>query len=361
MTIPFLTRAICNSGRWLVPCLLAGLSAGCAGPAYYVQATSGHMELMRQREDVAVLLERKDTDPDLAGKLQLSIGIKSFAVESLGLPDSESYSQVVLTGGEAVTWNVVAAPEFSLEPKKWCFLVAGCVPYRGYFELEAAERFADKLRGRGYDVSVSPATAYSTLGWFEDPLLDTMFRYGEAQLAGVIFHEMAHQQLYAKGDTPFNEAFASFVEETGVRLWLESRGETERLDSWRRMKKASRQFNELLAEYRQKLDHLYNSDRPALEMRAEKHKIFEQLPGSYRHMVATGWNGNDYYSGWFDSGLNNASLALINSYRGGTCAFENLYRSAGASMRRFFEMAEEKAELDPEKRKTWLGQDCTPL
>lgn len=332
--------------------------SGCASPAYYSQAISGHMQLMRQREDITALLNSGETDPELARELELSAEILDFATDRLLLPDNGSYRQFVRTGRDAVTWNVVAAPEFSLKPKLWCFVVSGCVAYRGYFHSGDAERLAEKLAGTGYDTSVSPAIAYSTLGWFDDPLLDTMIQYSDEQLAAFIFHELAHQQLYVRGDTAFNEAWAGFIEQIGVRLWLESSGRSARLPGWLKQESAGIQFNALLQDVQKKLNALYASDLPEEQMRTEKVRVFGYLQDAYRQMVELQWDGQNYYSAMFSRALNNASLALVNSYRGGFCAFTQLYRSAQEDMGRFQQLAREKAELKAEQRQAWLQQSC---
>jgi predicted aminopeptidase len=347
---------------WMLPVLLLALPflqlGGCAAPSYYSQAISGHFSLMNKREDIDAILDKDSTDPELARELELSIEIREFAITQLHLPDNDSYTQFVSTGQNAVTWNVVAAPEFSFEPRKWCFMVSGCVPYRGYFKIEAAEKFAQKLAGDGFDTTVSPAIAYSTLGWFDDPLLDTMFQYSDEQLAAFIFHELAHQQLYVKGDTAFNEAYASFVEETGVRLWLETSGRAEQLPDWLKLEQATLQFNALLQDTRTKLKTLYASGQADEQMRENKSVVFDELREAYRSLVETQWEGRSYYESLLSRDLNNARLALINSYQGGACAFEKLYRSAAMDIARFHQLATEKAALDSERRYSWLNQPC---
>jgi predicted aminopeptidase len=347
---------------WLLPGLIIVLPfvhlSGCAAPSYYSQAISGHLSLMNKREDIDEILDRRSTDQELARELELSKEIRQFAVTRLYLPDNDSYTQFVSTGQDAVTWNVVAAPEFSFEPRQWCFMVSGCVPYRGYFKIDAADKFAQKLADDGFDTTVSPAIAYSTLGWFDDPLLDTMFQYSDEQLAAFIFHELAHQQLYVKGDTAFNEAYASFVEETGVRMWLESSGRTEILPQWLKLEKASLQFNALLQDTRGRLEILYASGRGKQQMREEKSLVFDELREAYRSLVETQWDGRSYYQSLLSRELNNARLALINSYQGGACAFEKLYRSANGDMARFHQLAADKAALDGEQRSSWLNQRC---
>ena len=191
-------------------------TAACSGPGYYLQAGSGHWKLMRAREDISELVEDPATDPALVRKLETSRKILSFAGETLGLPVQDSYSEFVATGREAVAWNVVAAPEFSLAPKKWCFLVAGCIPYRGYFDEPRALKAAERLARKGLDVAVTPVSAYSTLGWFRDPVLDTMLAGSDTRLAATLIHELAHRRLYLNGETVFSVSFARFVERGGV-------------------------------------------------------------------------------------------------------------------------------------------------
>ena len=337
------------------------LLSGCAGPSYYVQAVAGHVGLMAKRQDTATLLAKADTDEALREHLLLAREIREFAIKRLHLPDNGSYLDYVGTGREAVTWNVVAAPEFSLEPRRWCFLFAGCVPYRGYFERADAERLAARLGERGLDVAVSPVLAYSTLGWFRDPLLDTMFRYGDEQLAGVMFHELAHQQLYVRGDAEFNESYASFVEDIGVPLWLESSGRAERLPAWRRRREAYAEFTALLGETRDELALLYASEASPATLRERKAGVFARLEDRYANLVRTRWHGENYFGGWFRDGPNNARLALFESYAGGTCAFAALYRAAGRDLARFQALAAERAALDNAARHAWLDQDCAAV
>lgn len=343
---------------FLLPVVLLG---ACASPSYYAQAVSGHLELMRQRQDIEDLLQDQAVDPELVQRLELAGEIRAFAFDTLGLPESGSYSQYAETGRDAVSWNVVATPEFSLEARTWCFLVAGCVPYRGYFEQESARRFAQKLESKAYDVAVSPATAYSTLGWFDDPLLDTMLRYSDARLAGLIFHELAHQAIYVRGDAAFNEAFAGMVEEAGVESWLASRGESDQLASWEKSREVSRQFSGFLAGHRKRLQVLYDSGRAETDMREQKQEAFERLRSEYRDLVDGQWDGKDYFHGWFQREINNAGLALVNTYRGGSCAFEKLYRSSTGNMHEFLELAASKARLGKKERAAWLNQECSEI
>ena len=337
---------------------LVFLLTGCAGPAWYAQAVSGHLALMTQRTEISEILAEDKMDPALQQDLKLAMEIRSFAIDQLGLPNNGSYTEFVQTGRRAVTWNIVAAPEFSLETKQWCFIVAGCVSYRGYFDQHKAERFAHKLETKSYDVTISPAIAYSTLGWFDDPLLDTMLQYPDEQLAAFIFHELAHQRLYVKGDTAFNEAYASFVEKTGVRAWLQSTGRDDLLVRWQSMNTASIQFNILLQNTRDQLNGIYSSGLNNEEMRSQKKLVFIEMKTRYLALVNEHWGGINHYRSWFSLELNNARLALMKLYRGGSCAFEKLYESAGGNIVFFHQLAADRAALNTDERAAWLNQSC---
>lgn len=332
--------------------------ASCSSASYYHQAISGHLSLMHQRQDINQLLANPQTDPGLAAELRLAQNILRYAGNELQLDAHGSYRQLVITGQPAVSWNVVAAEEFSVDPKTWCFPVAGCVPYRGYFKQQKAEEYAHTLREQGFDVDVSPVTAYSTLGWFDDPLLDTMFHYSPAQLAGVLIHELAHQKLYVAGDTAFNESFAEFVESLGVEQWLQQTERLQELQDWDLRRRAEPQFNALLSGGRDSLRQLYASGLHASAMREQKQAALLAMKAEYRRMVDEEWQGRDYFGGWMAGELNNARLALANSYNGGACAFAALYRQADGQLQGFYELAEKKAKLSPEQREAWLQAPC---
>ena len=352
--------ATANALAWLGASLLATLLlCGCAGPGYYAQAIAGHLELMRARQDLDALVQHDDTDPQLAAQLREAAGLVRYARHQLALPTGDSYASVVITGRDAVTWNVVVAPEFSTQPKTWCFPVAGCVPYRGYFDAHRAGAFAARMANKNLDVMVSPAIAYSTLGWFDDPLLDTMLQYDAAQLAGIIFHELAHQRLYVRGDTAFNEGFASFVEETGVGQWLTETGQPDAVIDWRRRQQAASQFNQLLLETRDTLQALYASNLSAESTRAAKADVFAGMRTTYQGWVEQEWHGTSYFETWMSGPLNNAHLALATSYEGSRCAFKKLFATAGGDLPQFYQLAERQARLGRKLRAQWLGNACT--
>jgi predicted aminopeptidase len=334
------------------------LLTGCASPAYTLQAASGHFKLMKSRESVSDLLAEAAPDDPLAERLKLAQTLLAFAEESLGLPADGSYETVARTSGEAITWNVVATPAYDLTPQRWCFLVAGCVPYRGYYDRADAERFADRLRNQGKDVAVSGAQAYSTLGWFDDPLLDSMLMRPDADLAEVLFHELAHQALYVPGDATFNESFATFIAEQGVRAWMTGTGRHAELESWLERQQAGSDFIELLADTRRSLARLYRTESDPLKLAEGKHEQLRALKERYAHLVATRWDGRDRYAGWFDPPPNNADLALVGTYTGGWCAFESLWQAAGGDFQRFQSLARDRSRTDSATRARWLATPC---
>ena len=332
--------------------------AGCVSPAWYGQAMSGHMAMMHQREDIDDLLLNPDIDPELATRLQLAREARRFGIEQLSLPDTDSYTQYVPTGRSAASWNVVVAPEFSVEPRKWCFPVAGCVPYRGYFREDSADQFAARMSDRGYDTSVTPAVAYSTLGWFDDPLLESMLQRPDGDLAEVLFHELAHQALYVPGDATFNESFAGFIAEQGVRAWMTSAGRDVELGAWLERQEAGAEFVRLLADTRRSLMELYGTESDPLILAEGKADRFRHLEEQYADLVRTRWDGRDRFSGWFDPPPNNADLALVGTYTGGWCAFEALWQEADQDFLRFQDLARDRARSDAASRTRWLATPC---
>ena len=343
--------------RLLLICFLTA----CSSPAYYLQAASGQWKLMHTRQDIQTLLDNPATSPELVSALKTAEQIKTFAQNSLNLPANGSYSSYAEIDGEALVWNVVATGEFSLQPKKWCFPVAGCVPYRGFFKQQKAMDSAARLRDRGMDVIVSPAAAYSSLGWFDDPLLSTMVSGSDIRLAAYLFHELAHQRLYIKDDGMFNEAYASFVEQTGVKAWLKSNHRQEELLQWQQVQIASEDFTDLIREIRTELAGVYQSNQADDMVRKQKAEIFLRLSHSYERLVVEKWHGKSYYNSWFKDPLNNAKLALYDTYEGGRCAFIGLMEMAEGDLRVFHRLAEQKSRLQEKERQQWLKQTCVTI
>lgn len=350
-------QALRRGGRALVLGVALSLAA-CAGPSYYVQAVSGHLGLMGAREPVDDYLARADEDDPVAKRLETAKAALAYAEQVMSLPAGGSYDTLVVTGREAVTWNVIATPPFDLAPRRWCFLVAGCVPYRGYFDPADAARFASRMQARGDDAAVSPASAYSTLGWFDDPILDTMLDGSDADLAETLFHELAHQALYVRNDSTFNESFATFIARRGVEDWLTDRDELATLAAWREREAATDAFLALLVETRSRLSALYRRESEPSNLARGKRAAFADLGDRYAALVAERWGGRDRFAGWFESPPNNADLALVATYTGGLCAFEGLWREAGGDWRRFHALARTAARDEAEERAAWLAAPC---
>ncbi len=346
------------SNTWKALALVLFLTS-CTGPGYYLQAISGQWKLSQARQDIQTLKDHPDTNPELVKQLKMAGALLKFAESTLDLPANGSYTSYVELEGDALVWNVVAAEEFSLQPKKWCFIVAGCLPYRGFFNQQKAITYSQKLRNNDLDVHVAPVPAYSTLGKLKDPLLSTMLGGSDIRIAAFLFHELAHQRLYVKGDGAFNENYASFIEETGIRIWLNSSGRQDELQRWQQLRDSGDDFNSLISTVRQKLAELYHSDTSDAGKRESKADILQELVQSYNHLKAEKWENNDYYSDWFSEPLNNARLALYDTYQGGQCAFEGLYTQAQGQMPEFHRLAQAKSKLPKDQLSEWLHQTCT--
>lgn len=331
------------------------LASGCAHVGYYSQAVGGHLKLMHSRQSIDTLLADDTTDEQLRDKLQTLVDARRFAVQNLLLPDNDSYTTYVETGRDAVTWNVVATDEFSVQARTWCFPVAGCVSYRGYFDKADAEAYADELARQSLDVIIGGASAYSTLGWFADPVLDTMLRGSDIRYVGTLFHELAHQLVYIKDDSNFNEAYATFVEQIGVRRWLEHRDEADRIAYYDASLARSEDFSGLLKSTRQALQTLYASDLAESDMRRQKEAVFEQMRADYEQLKIN-WDGYSGYDNWFRRDLNNARLVAVATYRRYVPAFYALYEEAGQDLERFYQIAREVADMEKGARTERLEQ-----
>jgi predicted aminopeptidase len=344
--------------RHLASALLSVLMTACSGPSYYLQAMSGHWGLMRDRQDISSLIEDPATDPRLGGQLRNAEDIKVFAEMSLDLPAKNSYTSYVQLETDAVTWNVIATPEFSLEARRWCFPVAGCLPYRGYFEQDKALDSAERLGKKGMDVFIAPATAYSSLGWFDDPLLSTMLNGSDTRLAAIMFHELAHQRVYLRHDAAFSEAYANFVAREGVRTWLASEKREDDLKRQQQFESATVVFAKLVTGTRESLTRLYGSDMPVDQMRSQKTGQLESFKNAIRELANQGHPAGTYFHGWTRTPVNNARLALYDTYDGGACAFQNLFSNAGRRWPDFHRLAKQVSRLDTTERKAWLNRGC---
>lgn len=302
------------------------LSTTCLSGCYYVQAARGQLEVINKREPIDEVIAAPDTPADIAARLELVREARQFAVDELLLPDNDSYLSYADLGRDYVVWNVFAAPEFSLEPKSWCFPIAGCVNYRGYFAEASANDKAEDLREQGYDVVVGGVPAYSTLGRFDDPVLNTMMHWSDADLVATIFHELAHQRLYVKDDTTFNESFASAVAEIGLERWLTARAEHDAFDAWAARRDDRRRVIALIDEARADLEALYASSMSPHEMRRGKQVRFERLASELPEE--------------FKGDLNNARLASLALYESRLPEFLALLDECDGRLSCFFERAE---------------------
>ena len=316
--------------------LLFTMCAFSLGGCYYMQAARGQLDVMSKREPIDDLISADATPEDLAGQLELVVEARQFAVDELYLPDNDSYRSYADLGRDYVVWNVFAAQEFSLQPRIWCFPIAGCVGYRGYFSEDSAERKAGRLRKEGYDVVVSGIPAYSTLGKFDDPVLNTMMHWTDTVLVATIFHELAHQVLYVKDDSEFNESFASAVEEIGIERWLASRNEQGEFDAYLERRDLMQGLIELVASARTELEALYASSLAPHEMRKGKERRLEQLRSELNAELER--SGRDA-PGWLDSELNNARLASMGLYQNRVAEFRALYEDCERDLQCFYDNA----------------------
>lgn len=338
--------------------LLSLLLAACSTVTFYGQAITGQLQLLTQRQAISQLIANPATDDKLRQRLQAVEEMRAFASGELGLPDNPSYKTYVDLKRPYVVWNIFAAPEFSLKPRRWCYPVAGCVSYRGYFSEKNAQAYAARLQLEGFDTEVAGISAYSTLGWFNDPLLSTMLNRSNIQLAGTLFHELAHQRLYVRNDTRFNESFAVAVELEGVQRWLRSRGNEHQYNDYLQSLERKYQFIALVQKTRAKLETLYASDHPNGEKRAQKTAVFLQLKKDYR-LLKKSWSNYRGYDAWFDRKLTNASLVPISSYYDYVPAFQTLLRREQNNLERFYRSASNLSKLSRDDRRTALRQLTT--
>jgi len=308
---------------------------------YYMQAAQGQLELTRKREPIADILNDEATPPELASRLRLVQEARRFSIEELGLPDNESYRSYADIERDYVVWNVFAAEEFSLQPKTWCFPVAGCVSYRGYFSKEAAEREAEHLVAKGFDVATGGVVAYSTLGKLKDPVLSSMMNWDDVQLVAVLFHELAHQVLYVKGDSGFNESFATAVEEFGVYRWLEVRGEEREIKQYESSRELRSQLMHLVAAARDDLSPVYAGELPDAEKRHIKKARLDLLAHDAATLLKSA--GRDP-GGWAGIELNNARLASMVLYEGRLPEFRALLEQCDQQLQCFYQRARELAD-----------------
>jgi predicted aminopeptidase len=347
-------------GRHTIPYRITGVILalgalyGCSTLEYYAQTAAGHIDLMTRARPIEALLGRPDTPQSLRDRLSLVLELRRYASEQLGLPDNGSYTRYAALDRPFVVWNVFAAPELSVAPRQWCFPVVGCVAYRGYFREEDAMRFAGGLRAGGLDAAVAGVPAYSTLGWFDDPLPSTVIAYPVERLAGLIFHELSHQVVYIPNDATFNESFATVVELEGARRWFAARGESEAAARQRRMKERDSRVARLVLDYRERLEAVYRADAPEEWKRARKRMLFAALRREYLALSAAD-PALAGYEEWFDGEANNARLVPFATYYRHVAAFESLLSRCSGDLEAFYAAVRDIGAMAAEDRHARLA------
>lgn len=322
--------------RLAITAVLLTLS-GC----YYMQAARGQMEISNKREPIEDIVASDESSAKLVAQLAVVTEARQFSIDVLGLPDNDSYRSYADLERDYVVWNIVAVPEFSLQAKTWCYPIVGCVSYRGYFSEDKAQKKADDLRGEGYDVAFGGVAAYSTLGRFSDPVLNTMMHWGEIDLVAVLFHELAHQVLYIKDDTEFNESFATAVEEIGMERWLATRDQTDELSAWRSRRELRAEFSKLVAIARDDLRTIYNEDLGTENKRLQKQQRLRAFAEAANELyAATG----DTPPQWLESELNNARLVSTTLYHGRLQEFRQLLDECNGNLPCFYSAASKLSE-----------------
>ena len=338
---------------------------GCSTVGFYAQAVQGHLGVLARSRPIDDVVADPSTPADLKERLALVLRLRAFASRELALPDNGSYRTYADLGRPAVVWNVFAASEFSVEAKQWCFPVAGCVGYRGYFHLAAADRFSERLRREdGLQTWVGPVPAYSTLGWFDDPVLNTFVRWPEAELARLIFHELAHQRVYLPGDTAFNESYAVAVELEGVRRWMNANGDPAAGEAYARSLERREAFFSLLLAHRGRLADLLREPIEDAARRTRRAALDERLRTDYA-AFRNAWGqpastdrpavSFDGFDRWFGNGPNNAQLASVALYNEHVPAFQRMLQEAAGDLAVFHARVAELSAQSREQRAVRLS------
>ena len=358
LAVALAVMSVGTAGVLLVAAATVCLSSGCSTLGYYAQSVGGHLAIVRAARPVPDWLADDQTPAVLKEQLALSQRIRDYAVRELKQPDNASYRRYADLQRGAALWNVVAAPELSLKLSTWCFPVVGCVGYRGYYAQADAQAFAQTLRTQGLEVSVYGVPAYSTLGLlpggvFADPLLNTFIDYPQGELARLIFHELAHQIAFAKGDTVFNESFATAVERIGSARWLAEHADASHREEQARIEARRQDFRDLTARYRAEFEALYASTASDDAKRAAKQALLERLRADHERLKRERWGGYSGYDGWF-ARANNASFGVLAAYTELVPNFERLFEREGRDFSRFYAEVRRLATLPENERRAAL-------
>ncbi len=339
----------------LLAALAAALLPACATVGYLTQAAHGQWQVLHARRPIERVIADPATRPELKARLSVVEDARAFAVSDLGLPDNRSYHSYSDLKRPYVVWNVVAAPRFSVHPRRWCFPIAGCIDYRGYFHERQSRRFAATLAARGDDVLVEGVTAYSTLGHFADPVLNTMLRYDDMELVSTIFHELAHQLIYVRGDSEFNESFAMTVQTEGLARWLRARGRSADMQLYSEQRRVDQAINEAFTAGRSQLNALYTAHVPAPQMRERKREILDHT-GQQVLAIEHQAGMHSEYDTWIGAGLNNAELAAVGTYFDCVPGFQRLLQQKQDDLQQFYSAVRALA-ADPVGRRALCSVD----
>jgi predicted aminopeptidase len=338
--------------------LFATLALASCGTTYVAQAAKGQLQILTARKPITKVLADPEVKPELKQRLEVVREARAFASRELGLPNNKSYTSYADLKREFVVWSVVATPEFSVAPREWCFPIVGCVAYRGYFRKDSAEAFAQTLSKEGLDTIVGGVPAYSTLGKFNDPILNTMMAYGDDELASIMFHELSHQLVYIQDDTSFNEAFAVTVEQEGLARWLKFRGREADLAKYQKRRVRQAEGVALVAQFRGELAALYGMRIDADVMRARKAQVFTRLVIELRALDGR-FGTESRLATELDGKPNNARLASLATYYDCVPGFERLLADQQHDLPRFYEAARALAKLPREERRSRLCSGST--
>lgn len=328
------------------------VTTGCSTMSYYSQSIQGQLEVIQKSRPIDELLQKKNISDGHRRKLKTVQELREFSIKQLGLPDNNSYTSFADLKRDYVIWNIFANPKFSLKPLNWCYLIVGCLSYRGYFSKTNAEKHEALLNQQGYDTYLGGVAAYSTLGWFDDPVLNSMLRWSENYLASVMFHELAHQKLYVKNDTELNESYADVVAHIGVTKWLEQKKDKKYLLEYQQGQEREKIFVDLINRYKLKLTDLYDSPDEDQLKHQRKKLIFKEMQNEYFELSKT-WKKNPYKK-WFSEGLNNAKLASVITYRKYVPALLEIYEELNSDLFKFYAYSNALFMCKPMKRKEIL-------
>ena len=357
-----------DSSKYYIVITACLLLNGCETISYYGQMVKGHLSILGSRTKIASLIDNEKTSDKLKSKFQLILDTRKFAEEKLLLNAGGNYLHYVDLERSYVVWNVFAAPEFSVKSKKWCYPIVGCASYHGYYHKEDAIRYADTLKAEGYDTYVGGVAAYSTLGWLNDPILNTFVNRSDNQLSSLIFHELAHQKLYINGDSTFNESFATVIAQEGLRRWInqssvEDQNEVQGRNTkeqntlkiqFKNKQQRTKEFSALIIKTRKKLENMYQSKLTIENKRKQKTALIKALRQEYKIIKKERWGNYKGYDKWFSLDINNAHLVTISTYHSYTQIMTKKLEQFNHDLSKFYLWCESMSELSNQERKALL-------